>query len=198
MSRIITLSTANFSLMGRQKKTLNINVNGNVLVFFKMVNCQGCQAFEPVFVSLARSDSRVTYAIVDVAVNKEVVMMSRETTMPIQSVPTIVFYTSGRPFMKFTGKKNEQSISSFITKALQTVPSMGSQPFIAAPPNPGSGPQPHNPVSRYPDIPSHQITGLKNQKGTPPVEDDDNRLMQPEGIIAHNVPWESGYRKLLD
>lgn len=196
MSRILSLSSGNFLLSGRQKKTLNINIPGNVLVFFKTMDCPGCREFEPMFGNLSRADTRVVYAIIDVSVHRDVVTLSRETSMPIQSVPTLVLYTSGRPFAKFTGKKNEQAISSFITKALQSIPNTGQQQFMGQPPQgiPQAPPQ-----LRYPDIPNHQVTGLKNQKGLPPaVEDDDTRLSQPDGIIPHNIPWKAEYQKLQD
>lgn len=116
---VTQLSSRDFYLAGRRKKTLNISLSGNVLVFFKMPGCQGCRAFEPIFYQLFQNDKRVTYAVCDIAINKEVPQLSRQTNNPIQAVPWIFFYSDGYPVARFKGKKNIPSIQAFVGKALQ-------------------------------------------------------------------------------
>src|ERR1700722_12777919 len=95
MSKIILLTVQNFTFTGRNTKQLSINVPGSVLVYFKLENDEYCQDFDPIFKALTKKDGRVNYAVLDVAANKQVVNMSRETNTPIQGVPHLILYING-------------------------------------------------------------------------------------------------------
>jgi len=121
-------------IMGRQQKNLHINLPGNVFVFFKMTTCNECPKFIPIFEQLAAKDRRVNYAIVNVEEYRDIVVMSRQSTTPIHSVPTLILYASGRPHAKFTGNKNFQSLQKFISDALASIPqNPQSQQFMPHP-----------------------------------------------------------------
>jgi thiol-disulfide isomerase/thioredoxin len=119
---IYQLTSANFSLTGFQRKSLDINVPGVVLVFFKATTCDGCAAVTPIFNELARVEQSISYASVTVDVYKEIVHLSRQTSAPIMSVPFFILYIDGKPLAKYTGKKDVMSMRSFIVKALQSRP----------------------------------------------------------------------------
>lgn len=130
---VIQLTDQNFYLAGHRKKTLNINVTGHVLVFFKMPGCAGCKQFEPTFYQLVQNDKRISYAICDIGQNRRIPMMSQQTGNPIKAVPWIFFYSGGTPIAHFKGRKNLPSIQAFIGKALQEVQrrqQMSQQSFV--------------------------------------------------------------------
>ncbi len=211
------LTTQNFHLVGRQRKTLNINLQGNVLVFFKMQGCVGCNAFEPVFYQLAGIEKRINYGMVDLTPNRNVINMSRQTNTPIQAVPSLIFYINGRPHAKYNGKKNIQALRGFIAKALQSAPppvvhqgggaDRGSHQSDAFMPRqgyqpqqyPGSQPKVHMPEG----LKSPSMQGIVKGGGrsnyaylNPVDEEDEEKLEMPEHVTPHNMPWESGYKKI--
>lgn len=133
MSNVLGLTSQNFSVApGRNGKILKISIPGNTLLFIKTNNCPGCQELEPVFISLASTDRRVNYAIINVDDYRDVVISARDTTTPIQSVPMLLLYCNQYPKAKFTGAKNVPSLQSFLTKALQPTPSTGPVSQTAA------------------------------------------------------------------
>lgn len=217
---ITFLSEDNFVILGTRTKTMGINLQGNVLVFFKMTGDSNCGAFEPVFAKLSRQDPRVSYAILDVSQNKSVVAWSRETSTQITAVPMLILYVNGRPHAKFNGTKNTESIQNFITKALQATGGAAApqQQFMAAPSNyPGAGgvrqsasaksaaPQAGRGAKMYtPDIgKAPSMKGIIKGGGGGGyamgnnVEDDDEpRLMMPDNVVPHNAPWEAEINEL--
>jgi thiol-disulfide isomerase/thioredoxin len=226
MSNIKHLTSANFVIFGKQQKTLGINLNGNVLVFFKMTGCQNCSTFEPVYGQLATKEHRVMFAVADVSQYRDIVNMSRNTLTPIQAVPSLILYINGRPHAKFNGTKNIPSLESFITKALstgidqQTPPFQNQQQFMQQSPNAvpsnmyGGTARPMAPQgysqqqnSYYPEIgeaPSMRgvIKGTSNNGGYAKIntveEEDDSKILIPDGIVPYNTPWETEYRRLGD
>lgn len=206
---ILSLNSQHFRLSGDSKKTLNIGVGGNILVFFKMQGCQGCAAFEPAFVQLSRQDQRVKYAVVDVSTSKEVVTMSHQTNTPIQSVPHLILYVNGRPHARFKGKKNIPAVQSFITKALQAVPAQvvhtqgmhqmhsqaAPQQQHFMPPPQAMRPQGATFMPEFGTTPS--MNGLKNRVNNDNKnygmadDDEDDQLQIPDAVVPHNVPWEA-------
>ncbi len=121
------LTPQNFRIVGHNHKTLNIDIPGNVLVFFKMEGCPGCTAFEPIFYQLARDERRINYGVTNLTNARDVIAMSRSTSTPIKTVPFLILYMSGRPFAKYIGKKNILAMKSFISKALFQVQTPSSQ-----------------------------------------------------------------------
>lgn len=123
------LTSQNFSVMaGKNSKVLKISVPGNVLVFFKSTVCPGCNEVEPIFMALAAKDHRVSYCIVNLDDYRDLILMARETSTPIQAVPMLMLYCNQFPKAKFTGAKNLVSIQSFLTKALQSTVASSNGP----------------------------------------------------------------------
>lgn len=118
---ISALTSQHFAVaQGRNGKVLKLNMPGNVLVFFKTLQCPGCSELEPHFSALASKDHRVSYCIMDVGDYRDVILWARDTSTPIQSVPMLLLYCNQFPKAKYTGAKNLPSLQSFLTKALQT------------------------------------------------------------------------------
>lgn len=239
------LSAQNFNVVGHSRKTLNINIPGNVLVFFKMDGCPGCNAFEPIFYQLAGEERRVNYAVINLTSSREVVAMSRTTTTPIQSVPIVLLYVNGNPLAKYNGKKSIPAMKSFVSKALphappqqyqaqaqtqqQTFmpqqegggggqsmygnggynhPKMGPQQGQAGY-NQQHGPQQPTPQDGQSKTWMPEIGKAPNMQGVikgsggseyaylnDVEEDDAEKLMLPNQVTPHNVPWEGSYKKM--
>jgi len=202
------LTSQHFTIVGRQRKALSLQMGGAVLVFFKMQSCQGCAAFEPIFNQLAAEDRRVGYAVIDIGVYRDVVGMSRQTTTPIQTVPTIILYIEGRPHAK-PKKKDIMSLRSFLSGALSKAPPQAA----AAASRPSQ--QPFMPNQQYPQPQQKyyqpemdgRMPSMKGVRGggngqsmyaqlNQADEDDDMKMLIPEQITPHNKPWDSGYRKM--
>lgn len=226
MAGIQQLNTHNFMILGRQTKTLGTNIPGNMLVLFKMTNCQNCATFEPIFVELANSDRRVSYGIANISNNTEIVKMSRETSTPIAAVPFLILYINGRPHAKFNGTKSVSNLQTFITKALQNIgsapqppPGAQNQQFMGQSTNMYGG---YNVAkTSYGMVPGHagpthpqqqqrenywkpEIGNAPSMNGVirgnmlgPQVEDeDDNKLLIPDTVVPYNTPWEVEYRRM--
>ena len=111
----------------------------------------------------------MTCAIINLTGARDVISMSRLTSTPIQTVPSIMLYFNGRPLAKFTGKKNVPALQSFITKALQHAP----QTTMKAPPPSQGGfmPQQHGMYGsggyHHPQLAPQQGQSGINQQGGP-------------------------------
>ena len=206
------LSTQNFHVVGQQRQSLNINYGGNVLVFFKLQECQGCAAFEPVFNQLSTEEQRVSVAVLDLTYNREIVQMSRSSTTPIQKVPCLILYVQGRPHARFKGQKDLQSLKNFITGALQAVPQQPPQQssFVPQQQPPqqnmyGGSQQPQGSAFMPDIVPPKAAINMAHYgpaQAHPSMQqqcdpDDDECLMIPKNIIPKNMPWESDYKKLI-
>jgi len=127
---VAQLYPGNFKLVGRQRKTMNISLSGNVLVLFVMPECKGCQAVEPIFRQLANIEHRVAYAICNLGNARDVISMSHQTKTQIQKVPCIILYVDGRPHARFKGEKNIPALRSFCSRALAAAPPAQQQDFV--------------------------------------------------------------------
>jgi len=228
---IYQLSSANFTVTGFQRKSLDINVPGPVLVFFKTTNCEGCNAVTPIFNELSRNERGINYGIISVDIHRDVVQMSRQTSAAISSVPFFILYIDGKPLAKYTGKKDVMSMRSFIVKAMQSIQSRApdiSQSTVIPqlPPTGGGGmygnggyshpnlappTYSNNPGARQNDSQYHmpEIGNAPNLKNVikggntsqyaylnDVEEEDEEKLLVPNMVTPHNVPWESSYKKM--
>src|ERR1700733_1922680 len=74
-------------------KTLRLKKQGPAFVFFWQPKCGGCESFKPIFEKLNQKlNSEITFYRINVAVNRGVIKMARETRTPITNVPTIMIF----------------------------------------------------------------------------------------------------------
>ncbi len=215
------LTDQNFRLEGR---VLKVTHSGNTLVFFKLDTCHACAAFEPIFRQIAAADQArsVTYAIINLTHYRNVINMAANTKTLISAVPHFILYVpddrptpgytpGGKPHARYKGQNNAPNIQKFITDALRVVSNPQRLPQQSFVPQQQSqnmygGPQQQGNVY-MPDInPSRAATQMAQSGGMNSIhpsmqeqcaEDDEECLMMPNQIIPHNMPWESGYKKLL-
>lgn len=178
-----------------------LNIPGNVLVLFR-AQCANSSQFQPVFYSLVNSDSRIQYAEVDITYNRKITEMSRESSTPITAVPLLILYDNNRPYSKFNGTKNLQSIRNFINASLQSMMSSqsgypggaptGSNSFYSSAGSTSGAsypqrqaPPPQAPYGGGPPEPdSHVDFEERRSRNT-----DEPSIYIPEEYIPHNTPW---------
>lgn len=199
MSRVVGLSSSDFSIIGNKVKTLIINLSGNILVLYKQ-NDEISRQFDPVFSKLASMENRVNFAFIDVSTpgGREVVGKSRATTTPIQGTPTLILYLNGRPHTRFNGSRTIESIREFITKSFQQA---SSTPEPVAPPQQFMPTQQANmygavrgPTANIhtPTVDQPNLRGKIKNNFLPSVEvEEELRLEIPDDVVPYNMPWEA-------
>lgn len=190
MSNIQALSGTNFS--APQGKTLRINLPGIVFVMFKSENCSYCRQSLPIIQSLSKRDKRITWAIIDVSKNKDVVQKAASTNTPIKGVPMFILYANGSPIAKYKGDRTEPAIIDFINKLLPQL-SQGGQSFA-----PSRAPQPHQSADTF-TRPAQQKNDpnqyFPQQSAQTSKQEEQSDPFVPKGVIPHNAPY-MGYQEL--
>lgn len=167
------LTSQHFELGGsKQKKILGLKVSGIALVLFKISECKGSVQFLPIFQSLAVEFKNLSFFLIDVTKNIEVLKMAKQTNDPIVNSPTVILFFNGKPVAKPV-KKDLQSMRSFIRNSLSHIESK-SKPKTSS-------------VSTFmPEGVGNQIMEMKE------IEfEDDPTLEIPPNIHPHNKPWET-------
>lgn len=202
------LTSRNFRVAGDERKTLDIDIGGKILLFIKTQDCDGCRAFFPIFQDLARTDRRIGYALLDISSPSEraVVRMSRDTSTSIDTVPYIVMYNNGSPVAKYKGKKTYQAVQSFINEILQIIERQKqTRPFIHEPSKPsgygGAYSSYAGPSETKIHMPETSGKMTKFMNASNPYmndieEEEDDLLLIPDEITPHNTPWKCDYKKL--
>lgn len=124
MSGLLFLCNDDFQLAkGSKGNIMCSSIPGYSLILFYSPSCKFCQDLLPVFRSLPGSIGGCQFGMVNVSINKQVIKMSRETIAPVNYVPFIVLYLSGRPFMKYQGPSDADSIKRFVLEVAQKMES---------------------------------------------------------------------------
>ncbi len=188
-----TLYSSNFRLNG---KSMYVTIPGNILVFFTQSHCGACNAFMPVFNNLQARDKRIAYAITDVTVNRDIIGMSRQTSVPIQKTPMLIFYSNGSPIAKFTGNLDVNSLSGFITKAMNESArrSQQNQQFARPQQPPQQGLYGQRPTYQ-PEQPQRRNNPYQTL-GSGIEEEDDDKLLVPTTIIPKTQPWMGTFKEM--
>lgn len=186
---------------------MTINRRGYTLVFFKMTNCAGCDAFAPVFSELSVTAPGIDHFVsANVSAYRNIVSMSRNTKTPIQTVPLIILYIDGEPYAKYTGKRTLPDVLSFITKNVKAKSHgfMQNPAHLAqAPPQPQQrgmyGQSQYNHPVMHPDMQGVRQPSRPQQQYAhmgEPEDEDEEKLLVPNQVTPHNVPWEGNYRRM--
>lgn len=191
MSSIQVLTQSYFEVVSqsRKKDSLHLKMGGNVLVFFKMQGCGGCESLEPIFKQVAQNNHQITYAVMDTTYDRSIVSMSHSTSTPINEVPTLIFYSNGKPIAKVKGR-TYQTLNDSISQTLSHVNS--SQPQVqhsssnmyGGNSQPGVVYQPATQIPSQANKPVHHLPQKFEEECT-----DEECLLVPPGTIPKNKPW---------
>ena len=120
MSKLLYLSSEDFTVIqGPNGPVLSNRVKGISIVLFYSKKCVHCHSFIPIFKRIPSSVSGVSFGMVNVSQNIELVKMAEQTILPIKYVPLIVVYVNGKPFIKYKGSNTEQGIKNFLSEITQ-------------------------------------------------------------------------------
>ena len=197
------ISSAEFLLKGTgENRTLSLNLQGIVFLYFRQNTCPRCQHFDPIFKTIASQEKRMKFFVLDIDKDRKVVNMSKNTTTPINGVPMFIVYVNGNPYIKYTGERSAPSIKRFIDDALGKIKStsgqfMSSQSTVGGPGQSGYNMSQMRSSSQgyYTPEGFNAQSYMKNNNFIVP-EDEDNILLTPESILPYNKPWESEYKNL--
>lgn len=121
-NQIIFLTDKNFGLgAGVKGKLLFNDIQGISIVLIYSTNCPVCHQIIPIFKELPNYVPGCRFAVINIDNNKDIVAKSQLTTMPIKYVPQIIIFHNGKPFLKYTGEKNLQTMVSFFKDTISRV-----------------------------------------------------------------------------
>ena len=214
MGKIIELRENDF---GVNNGYLTIRHPGLLFAFFKMDRCGGCEAFGPEFIKFARSFSgNVDFGICNLSNARNVIKMSKNTRTPITKVPKLIMFNDGITLANYKAKeKDPRRLMAFIERCIQNIQSSqtfgsGGAAYTHAPRapqqqqrpshmpahQPAGRPAPHAPsTSHYtPNIPAQHINasnaGHQRYAQLGYSGDEDVKLLIPQNVTPHNVPWQ--------
>ena len=124
MSGLLFLQSGDFNIQQGTKGYIMCNgIRGVSLVLFYSTKCSFCQNLIPIFKRLPGSIGGCQFGMINVSLEKEIIRMSAETIAPIEYVPLIILFVNGKPFIRYDGPHDENSLRNFVldvTKKLQT------------------------------------------------------------------------------
>lgn len=192
MSGMQLLSSKNFSDYGG---TLACNLPNNlVFVLFKTDSCAICQQALPIFNSLSRQDMRVTWCVIDMTQNRDLIALSKKTSTPITAVPMFMLFVGGVAYANYKGKRTSENISSFLNTIISKI-NTPPKTFSPPPQQGGGVPSPGgmiriNPDSHPPPQTAADYYRPVGENG-PMVALRTSQLNAPSQVIAYNQEWKS-------
>lgn len=121
-SGLLFLSEEDFFIAkGTKGNILCHKIPGISLVLFYSTQCIHCQKLIPMFKGLPGTVGGCQFAMINVQTNKNCVIKSNETIAPIKYVPFIVLYVQGKPFMRYDGPYDQNTIKRFIIEVADKI-----------------------------------------------------------------------------
>lgn len=115
MSGLLFLKSEDFNVQVGTKGDIACNViRGVSLVLFYSPRCVYCQRLIPIFKKLPGTIGGCQFGMINVTTENTIVMMSRNTIVPIEYVPLIILYVNGKPFIRYDGDHDETQIRKFL------------------------------------------------------------------------------------
>lgn len=165
------ITQADFSVITRgSTRVLKVKKPGPMLLCYISSGKPGAQEMLSILSSISKNIPNVLFGVCDLAVCRSIITDSRQSTTPIQSVPTLIFYIDGMPYNRYTGRKLPKDIHEYL---VAIVASTSNTAFVPSKKSKGSGSS-HN--QKADNLPKIQM-------------DPEKKLMLPEGVIPHNLRW---------
>lgn len=122
MSGLLYLSADDFVIeQGTKGPIMSNAIAGVSLILFYSNNCQYCEKFMPIFKRLPGTINGCMFGMINVSLNKKVVVMSKQTIAPIKYVPYIVLYIKGKPYMVYNGPASDIDIRKFVVEVCNSL-----------------------------------------------------------------------------
>ena len=127
MSGLLFLSSEDFTVARGTKGNILCNsIQGFSLILFYSTQCPHCQQLIPMFKKLPGTIGGCQFGMINISTNKQCVRISKETIAPISYVPYIVLYINGKPFIRYEGDKNLQSLAEFVSEFITRLKSQSN------------------------------------------------------------------------
>ena len=118
MSGLLYLQTCDFNIQDGSKGKIMCNkIRGISLVLFYSPRCQFCQSLIPIFKKLPGTISGCQFGLINVSLEKDIIVVSSRSVVPIEYVPLIILYVHGKPFLRYDGPQSESDIRNFVVSA---------------------------------------------------------------------------------
>ena len=117
MSGLLYLEADDFMIVKNTRgdnNILTIQSKGNALVLFYSTQCVHCQSLISVFKTLPKVLGGCQYGMINISKYKDCIAKSHQTNTPIDCVPYIIFYYNGKPYMRYKGEYDIESIKKFV------------------------------------------------------------------------------------
>jgi thiol-disulfide isomerase/thioredoxin len=124
MSGLLFLGTDDFKILKGTKGNILCNsIEGFSLILFYSTQCPHCQQLIPIFKKLPGTIGGCQFGMINIstAQNKKLIKMSNETVAPIQYVPYVILFVNGKPFMRYQGPSDGDTIRKFVLEIAQKV-----------------------------------------------------------------------------
>jgi hypothetical protein len=120
MSSLLFLSNEDFFIAkGTKGPILCTNIPSFSLIFFYSNQCEYCKKLDPIFKKLPGTIQGCQFGMLNVNTNRNTVNLSKNTIAPITYVPTIILHVNGRPFMRYLGSPDIETIRRFVIEVAQ-------------------------------------------------------------------------------
>lgn len=114
MSGLLFLTADDFEIINDNSNKILVNkIPGFSLILFYSTYCEHCHNILEVIKSLPGTITSFQFGIINVSLNKQTIIDARDTITPLQYVPYIILYYNGRPYMRYDGEHNLESINKF-------------------------------------------------------------------------------------
>ena len=122
MSSLLFLSSEDFRVEnGVKGNILCNNLNGISIVLFYSTSCVHCHSLIPIFKNLPTIISGCKFGMINVSMNKQCIIESKKTIVPIEVVPYILLYVNGKPYMRYVGPHASNDITKFIVDVTKKI-----------------------------------------------------------------------------
>lgn len=132
---LIPLSQDDFSVSRPpgEEPSLRVSLRGFALVLFFSTRCNWSMDFrKTVFDKLPDYIRGCHFAVLDVGKHWGVVERSKATSTPVSSVPMVMCYVHGRPYMQYAGERSVEAIQEFMQHVCASVKQ--KRTYVRAPP----------------------------------------------------------------
>jgi thiol-disulfide isomerase/thioredoxin len=195
-----------------QNKALRLRKQGPSFVFFWQPKCGGCEAFKPVFDKLnMKLNSEITFYKINVAVNRDIIKLSKETRTPINNVPTIMIFNDGILINDYKDSRAPEAVYQMILSTLNSLKMNSKKSFSRSSSSSSSSFSDSMSTSSYPG--DDEIRSFSQRQGRRNInrrigdyeddvdgkdeeqEESDSVLIEIPDLRPYNRPWGGGYRR---
>lgn len=122
MAGLLYLQNDDFEIRrGTRGNILCHGIEGFSMILFYSTQCVHCQGLIPIFKRLPGTIHGCQFGMVNVSTFRDIIAKSRQTIVPINYVPYMIFYYNGKPFMIYKGEYDMRSIQNFIVEMYNNI-----------------------------------------------------------------------------